>query len=458
MGRLFGTDGVRGVWGDTLTPELLLRLSRAIGAYFGPGSRVLVGRDTRRGGDLAVGIVSAGLMYEGVKVYYAGLTPTPSLQIYVRDHGFDGGVMVTASHNPPEYNGVKVVGPDGVEISREDEGRIEDLYFEGRFGGPEIRGLTSSPARVEGVNEYYVEKVVGGVDSERIRKARPRVVVDCGNGATSFTSPYIARMLGAKPIAVNCNPDPHFPSRHPEPTPDSLRDSAAIVKALGAHLGVGHDADGDRAVVIDSQGEVHWGDRSGSLLARFAYENKLVDAPGRVYTGVSSSMLVEEYLKPAGIEVVWMPVGAVTISRRMMREPGVAGFEENGGYIHPSHQYVRDGGMKLALMLYMLAEEGLDSSRLFARLPRYYAVKTKVPVSSRSEAKCFVEEAKSMFSGERLILIDGVKAVGEDYWVLVRPSGTEPVVRIMVEARSPERARELAEGVARSLSEKCKKS
>ncbi|MCE4612065.1 MAG: phosphoglucosamine mutase [Desulfurococcales archaeon] len=457
MGRLFGTDGVRGVWGESLTPELLLRLSRAIGAYFGPGSRVLVGRDTRRGGDLAVGVVSAGLMYEGVKVYYAGITPTPSLQLYVRDHGFDGGVMVTASHNPPEYNGVKVVGPDGVEISREDEERIEELYFKGEFGGPEVRGLLSSPVRVEGVNDYYVEKVAERVDSEKIAKVKPRVVIDCGNGATSFTSPYIARKLGAKPLTLNCNPDPQFPSRHPEPTPESLRDSAAVVRAIGAHLGVGHDADGDRAIVIDSRGEVHWGDRSGSLLARFAYENKLVNAPGRVYTGVSSSMLVEEYLKPAGIEVVWTPVGAVTISRRMMNEPGVAGFEENGGYIHPAHQYVRDGGMTMALMLYMLVTEGLDSSRLFSKLPKYYAVKTKVPVSTRSEVQCFVEEAKSMFSGERLILIDGVKAVGEDYWVLVRPSGTEPVVRIMVEARSPERARELAESVAKSLSERCKK-
>ncbi len=455
MGRLFGTDGVRGVWGSTLTPELLLRLARAIGSYFGRGARVLVGRDTRAGGHVAEQLVVAGLMYEGVKVYLAGITPTPALQLYIRDHGYDGGVMITASHNPPEFNGIKVLGPDGIEVSREDEKAIEDIFFEARFGGSDWRGLTSAPTSEPGVNDYYVSRIAGSVDSDTIRRLEARVVVDCGNGATSLTTPLIVKAVGARPLTLNCNPDPSFPGRQPEPTPESLEHASSLVAASKAVMGVGHDADGDRAIIIDSGGKAHWGDRSGSLLALYIHEHGLVNAPPRVYTAVSSSVLVEEFLKPAGIEVVWTPVGAVNISYAMKREPGIAGFEDNGGYIHPAHQLVRDGGMKTALFLEMLARERGDSSSLFSRLPQYYAVKRKVPVGSREEAECYVREAEKALAGLRLITIDGVKAIGDGFWVLVRPSGTEPVVRIMVEAREPSKAEELAKNLELDLSQRC---
>ncbi len=456
MGRLFGTDGVRGVLGSDLTPELVLRLSRAIGAFFGRGARVLVGRDSRSGGDMIARIVSAGLIAEGVKVFYAGLTPTPSLQLYIRDHGYDGGVMVTASHNPPEYNGVKVLGPDGIEVSRDDERVIEEHYFQGSFKGASWRDLSWEVVEVRDVNDYYVSRVAEGVDVEAISRRGFKVLVDCGNGAASATSPMIVRAVGARPVTLNCNPDWRFPGREPEPTPSSLAEASRTLRALKADLGVGHDADGDRAIFIDDAGEVHWGDRSGALIAGYAAERKLPGHPRRVYTGVSSSILVEEYLSRLGVKVEWTPVGSVVISHSLKRSPGVAGFEENGGYIHPAHQLVRDGGMTLALMLELLASEGATASELFARLPRYYAVKTKIPVGGRGEAECYVEAAKEMFSGMRLITIDGVKAVGEGHWVLVRPSGTEPVVRVMVEARDRGEAQRLAENIVSELTKRCR--
>jgi len=193
-------------------------------------------------------------------------------------------------------------------------------------------------------------------------------------------------------------------------------------------------------------GRVHWGDRSGSLLAAYA-STKWRDLPRRVYTGVSSSVLVEEYLKPYGVEVVWTPVGSVTIARRMKSEGGaIAGFEENGGYMHVPHQYVRDGAMKLALFLDMMASYGVKSSELFSKLPVYYSVKTKVK-ASKDEALCAVELLKEHFSGYRMVTIDGVKVFGDNFWVLVRPSGTEPVVRIMGEAVT----RELIERVVEEV-------
>lgn len=455
MGRLFGTDGVRGVIGETLTPELALRLGRAIGAYFGPGSRVLVGRDVRAGGEAILGAVAAGLMFEGVKVYKAGLLPTPTLQYSVRRNGFDGGVMVTASHNPPEYNGVKVIAADGVEIPREDERVIEEYYFKGVGGRPASwRALVDDPKLHTTAIEDHVNGIIEQVDAEKIRRKGFKVVVDCANSVGSLETPLLLRRLGVKAITLNCNLDPEFPGRLPEPTVETLQLAAKLVVASGADFGVGHDGDADRAIMITDRGEVLWGDRSGTLLTAFAAE-AWPELPRRTYTGVSSSILVEEYLKPRGIEVVWTPVGSVVISRTILREGGaISGFEENGGYMHTPLQTVRDGPMKTALMLYMLAEQGESLSQAASRLPRYYPIKTKLR-ASREEAECAVNAVKRFYSGLRRVEIDGVKVFGEDFWLLVRPSGTEPVVRIMLEARSPERASEVLEEVKRILKAEC---
>ncbi|MCE4603505.1 MAG: phosphoglucosamine mutase [Aeropyrum sp.] len=455
MGKLFGTDGVRGVIGREFTPELVLRLARAIGSYFGRGSRILVGRDTRSAGYYYEGLVVAGLAFEGVKVDVAGVLPTPALQLYVRDKGYDAGVMITASHNPPEYNGVKVVGGDGIEISGEVEEEIEKIFFEERFSSVEWQQLSGTPGRVTNAIDYYVESIARLVDSDRIKARSYKVLVDCGGGATSYTTPKILSRLGVKPVTLNCNPDPLFPARSPEPSPKSLTLAARTVVESGAVLGVGHDADGDRAIVIDDLGRIHWGDRSGTLLAAHVVEAGIAEGPKRVFTGVSSSSLVEEYLRQYGVEVVWTPVGAPKIAKMLREMGGIAAFEENGGYMHPPHQLVRDGGMKIALMLSMLSEDGgLRSSVLFNRLPKYYPIKIKIP-SSREDSTCALAAVEELFAGERLVKIDGVKVIGEDYWVLVRPSGTEPVLRIMLEAKSEGGARKLLEKVLEAIASRC---
>lgn len=455
MGRLFGTDGVRGVVGETLTPELALRLGRAIGAYFGPGSRVLVGRDVRAGGEAILNALAAGLAFEGVKVFKAGLLPTPTLQYAIPRGGFDGGVMVTASHNPPEYNGVKVIAADGVEIPREDERVIEEYYFKGVGGRPVTwRDLVEDSKIHVTAIEDHIKGIMEQVDVDKIKRYRFRVVIDCANSVGSLVTPILVRRLGARPITLNCNLDPEFSGREPEPTVETLKVAAGLVKLAGASLGIGHDGDADRAILITDQGEVLWGDRTGTLLTAFASE-VWPELPRRTYTGVSSSILVEDYLKPRGIDVVWTPVGSVTISRRILRDGGaISGFEENGGYMHTPHQVVRDGPMKTALALYMLAERGKSMSELARELPQYYPIKTKIR-ASREEALCAVEAVKRLYSGLRRIEIDGVKVFGEDFWVLVRPSGTEPVVRIMLEARSPERATQILNEVKQAIRGEC---
>ncbi len=451
MGRLFGTDGVRGIIGVELTPELALRLGRAIGAYFGKGSRVLLGRDVRSGGDMIAKAVASGLQAQGVKVYDAGLLPTPALQYGVK-MWFDGGVMITASHNPPEYNGIKVVGPDGIEIPREDENVIEEYYFKGISGSTDWRSYINAVQDAKTIIEEYIDAVVFQVDSSVVSEARLKAVVDCGNSVGSLTTPRILDMLGVKVHTVNCNLDPLFPAREPEPTPSNLKTTAVLVKTVGADFGIGHDGDADRAIVIDDTGEGYWGDRVGAVLTRFVYE-EWKGLPPRTYTGVSSTTLIEEYLAERGIKVVWTPVGSVVISRMIVRDGGaVSGFEENGGYMHTPHQVVRDGGMTAALIAYLIASRG-KLSTLLSEIPRYYQIKTKIPMP-REKALCAVEKVKEHYSNLRQVTIDGVKVFGDNFWILVRPSGTEPVLRIMLEAPTKADAEKLLSEV-KSIVSRC---
>ncbi len=442
MGRLFGTDGVRGVLNKELTPELALRLGLAIGSFFQEGSRILLGRDARSGGDMLARIVAGALTAAGVRVYDAGLTPTPALQYIVKNDGFDGGVMITASHNPREYNGIKVIAADGIEIPRDKEREIEEIFFQQRYRRVDWRSLSHETRPYPGVNEKYVYAVISHVDKELISRRGFKVLIDPANSVGALTSPWVAKLLGAKPITLNGHLDPWFPGRNPEPTPDTLTDTAKAVKALGADLGIAHDGDADRAIIIDDMGRVQWGDRTAALLTRFLAE-KHPDLPRRVYTAISSSIVVEEVLREHGIKVVWMKVGSVDISRRLAAEGGLAGFEENGGFMYPLHHPVRDGAMTLALMLQLMAEEKTPLSQLYDQLPQYHLIKTKIPMT-RDKALKVVEKVKEAFRGAgEMITIDGVRVNAEDYWFLVRPSGTEPLLRIMLEAKTREKAEAL---------------
>ncbi|OYT38740.1 MAG: phosphoglucosamine mutase, partial [Desulfurococcales archaeon ex4484_58] len=415
MGRLFGTDGVRGVVNEELQPELALRLGLAIGSFFGQDSRILVGRDVRLGGLMLKSAVIAGLLASGVEVYDGDLAPTPAIQYVVRSGEFDGAVIITASHNPPQYNGIKVVDSDGIEISREKEREIEDILFNERFRRVNWRLLLDKVKPYPFVNDIYVKAIIDKVDRDLIRSKNFKIVVDPANSVSSLTTPRIARELGVKVYTVNGNLDPFFSGREPEPTPETLRETSRTVVSIGADLGIGHDGDGDRAIFIDDRGRVIWGDRSAILLAKYLIE-KHPDDPRKVYTAVSSSTLIEDYLKDYGVKVVWLKVGSVDIARTMQRNSdALCGFEENGGFMYPHHQLVRDGGMTLALMLEMLARWNKKLSELYDELPKTHMIKTKLPMD-RSRALKVVEKVKDAFNNYRQVTIDGVKVIDENFW------------------------------------------
>ena len=448
--RLFGTDGVRGVTNDFMNPEFITQFSEAIGTFFGKGSRILVGMDARAGSYFIRHVITGVLLSLGIKVYDAGLVPTPALQYYIKNNGFDGGIMVTASHNPPEYSGVKVIMGDGVEAPRNIESEIEKIFWEGRFKRVNWRLLGYDSFRIHDVIDYYINGVVEKVDEDVIKKAGFKVVVDGANNVGSLSTPKLLRRLGVKVYTINTDIS-HIPNRAPEPTPESLQNLSIAVRDWRADFGVAHDGDADRAIYVDGDGEVISGDRTAVLLCKHIVLDRRDNLPKRVVTAVSSSTIIEEVLKDYGVDIVWTKVGSVGIARKMMEIGAMAGFEENGGFMFPPHQYVRDGAMSIALMLEYLAMNSTTLEEEVRKLPQRFLIKTKIPLKPGIKLDNVFKMLLKEFRNERIITVDGVKVIGEDYWFLVRPSGTEPVLRVFVEAANKEDLEKLLNSLLNSV-------
>ena len=437
MGRLFGTNGIRGIPGVDLHIEFVAEFGRALGSYFGKGP-ILIGRDGRASSLAISKALASGLMFSGLEVRDAGLVPTPCLQYAVRKLGYGGGVMITASHNPPEYNGIKVMGEDGVEVGRGEELKIEEIYYEKRYrkvGWNELGGFGPEPRALD----EYIKGVIGLVDADEIRRRKFRLIMDIGNGAQAVSAPYMVEKLGVKVLTLNGHVDPMFTGRGPEPTPETLSTLSRSVKKLGYDLGVGYDGDGDRSIFCDEEGNVYWGDLTGALILDYL----LSKAPGSlVVTTVSSSQLIGIVAEKHGSKVLYTKVGSVDVSRAMIEHDALFGIEENGGWFYAPHIPVRDGCMSTALMLEVLSKSGETLSELMAGLPRFYKVKEKVECPNQLKhevVKALAKEAEG-----RVELIDGVKVwPDERSWVLVRASGTEPLIRVYAESDEEGRVKKL---------------
>ncbi|HXW37035.1 MAG TPA: phosphoglucosamine mutase, partial [Nitrososphaerales archaeon] len=374
--RLFGTNGVRFVPGVSRDLDFVIEFCEALGTYFGEGE-ILVGLDGRLSSPAIANVAIAGLMSSGRDVAEAGLVPTPALQYSAKTLGFRGGLMITASHNPPQYNGLKVMGEDGVEIPRLDEQRVEKIFFEGSEKKADWKSVGTARQEPSVVGRY-IAGIASKVNASSIRERKFTVIMDLGNGAQCVAAPYLAESLGCKVITLNSQVDGNFPGRGPEPTPANLKDLAVSVKSVGADLGVAYDGDGDRSIFCDEEGRVLWGDQSGCLIADYLLERN----PGAtMVTPVSSTQATEVIAKRRGAKVLRTRVGSVDVSRTLLERKGLFGFEENGGFIFSPHISVRDGAMTTALMLECLASRGMSFSRSLAHsVPRFFQSKTKVEV------------------------------------------------------------------------------
>jgi len=442
VARLFGTNGIREVVGEKFTPAFVTRVADAIGASLVTGSNVVVGWDGRTSSTAFARIVSSSLSLAGHKVTELGLLPTPAIQYNVPRVGGDFGVVVTASHNPPEFNGIKCIGPDGLEIARDVEERIEGAIDEGRAATVDY-GRVGDVVHDGGGAHRYLDGILGQVNAERIAKRRFSLVLDCGNGASVPTSPVLVRRLRCRAMTLNAHVDGTFPGHLSEPTQANLIDLQKTVPVAGAELGVAHDGDADRAVFVDATGRYVPGEETLTLLAQDAVERH----PGSVVViPVSAPQAVEDAIRPFGGTVVYTRIGSPTVTHEMQVRGAVFGGEDNGGLIFPAFHYARDGAMTLAAMLDLLARRETDLATLLKGIPRYAVVKEKVgcPVALREQVSQRLVERFSR-SGEKVVTIDGVKAYLPGGWILLRPSGTEPLFRVFAQAKDAERARELAD-------------
>jgi phosphomannomutase/phosphoglucomutase len=444
--RLFGTNGIRGLVNKELTPELAITIGSAIGTYFG-GGNLLVGHDARTSSPMLAKAVIAGLTAAGCHVLFAGMAPTPALQYAVKNHKLEGGVVITASHNPPEYNGIKVVWSDGIEIAREQEIEIENIFFENKIRFAEWDKI-GDVQKLTGIIEEYVEAVKGHVDTAKISSKHYHVVVDAANSVAALAVPKLLRELGCRVTTINANIDGTFPSRPPEPRPENLGDLASTVKAVGADLGVAFDGDADRSIFVDEKGEIHWGDKTFALVEK----HFLLRNPGeKVVSPISSSTLVKDIADAYGGEIVWTKVGSVTVSHTMKKTGAKLGGEENGGIFYGPHQPVRDGAMATALVLGIMAETGKKLSSLLDELPKYFIEKGKVECPEQLKEKV-LEKLIEQTRGLNTSTIDGVKIWFEDKSsILVRPSGTEPLYRLYAEAKTRDKALRLIQDYSLKL-------
>lgn len=434
MGRLFGTNGIRGIFPDTLSLQFIHDITLSIATYFGKGP-ILVGYDGRNSSPIIAKLVCSTLNEAGLDCANGGLVPTPALEYATKKLRYAGGIMITASHNPSEYNGLKPVAADGVEISREDESVIEDIYFGKKWKAAKRIGKTNQEMRV---TDTYITGVKSHIDTKKIRQRKFKIVLDLGNGAQAVAAPKMCEELGCQTFLINQCIDGGFPGRGSEPTPQNLQKLSREVVRKKADLGVAFDGDGDRSLFCDERGIILTGDRSALLLANYLLQK---NPHSKLVTCLNSSSVTEQIAKKTKAQVIRTKVGSVEVSRMMVPQKALIGFEENGGFMYGKHNAVRDGCMTLGLLLELLSETDNTLSAALDSLPKSYTTKDKIRCT-RQQAKKLIESLKKQHRNydDR----DGIKiTLGEKIWVMVRPSGTEPIARIYAEADSQEKLDDL---------------
>jgi len=433
--RLFGTNGIRGVAGREIDSGLAFRVGSALGALF-PKRRVLIGRDGRLSSSMLLEGVAAGLLAQGNDVEDRGLITTPALEFMVKHTSSSVGVIITASHNPPEYNGFKVVNSDGIEIPRSKEEKMEALIHRDRW-----RAGYQPGQRVirEGQIGSYFEKLESQVLA-RDGIENLKIVVDAGNGVGALTTPRLLRKLGAHVIGVNDIIDGEFPGRNSEPRPENLGALMKIVREEKADLGIAHDGDGDRAIFVDETGAIQPGDRTLALIE----DELLMNHSGaKIVAPINTSMVVSEVAKKRKGKLILTKVGSIEVSRTVVRVGALLGGEENGGIFYAPHHPVRDGTIAAVLVVNAIIRNGRPLSKLLDRLPKFYMIKEKIPCKEGAKDRA-IGALKSKLKGRISSSLDGIRVdLKERGWILVRASGTEPLLRFYAEAKTESQLQEI---------------
>jgi len=438
---MISVSGMRGIVGKDLTPELVARHAAALGAWArANGSPVVVlGRDARTSGPMFARAAIAGLMSVGVEVIDVGIAPTPTVQLAVEHHHAGAGLILTASHNPIEWNALKLVGPDGIFLDGADGAAVRALAEAGppRTGWDGVGTVRDDRDAVV----RHLEQVLAleEISVPAIRACKFRVALDCVRGAGGVAIPALLEQLGCTVHAINIETDGRFP-RPPEPVPENLGELSRLVQSSGAAIGLAVDPDVDRLALVDETGQPIGEDYTLALAVRAVLAGRKGPAPV-VVANLSTSLVVEDAARLGGARFVRAPVGEANVARAIRDEDAVIGGEGNGGVILPGLHVGRDAPVGVALILHLLAATGLKLSELVASQPKYQIVKAK---AQRGKDLAPVYSAlRKRFPDGAADTRDGMRLSWADRWIHVRPSGTEPIVRFIAEAPTRDQAEQL---------------
>jgi phosphoglucosamine mutase len=432
-------SGVRGVIGDSLTPTLLTRFAQAFGTYIGPRS-IVIGRDPRTSGEMVKQAVIAGLLSSGCRVLDVGMCPVPTIQLMVRSQGAHGGLAITASHNPPEWNALKFIGPDGTFLGPGIAREMLDIYHQGEYAkvrGNEMRGVEV----LTGATDLHIKTILDCLGPLHSSKRRLRVVLDACNGAGSIVGPQLLQALGVDVITINDQPNGQFP-RPAEPLPENLGDLCAAVQEHHADIGFAQDMDADRLAVVSELGEPIGEDYTLVL----AVLHVLRHEPGPVVANLSTTSALDFAAKMFDCPIYRTKIGEANVTESMQREGAVIGGEGNGGVIYPRINFARDSLVGMALILHLLAERDASLSEILNEFPRLYLIKEKLPCPSHKIVDV-LKMVRDVYADSQIDLTDGVKVNLPAGWLHVRGSNTEPIIRLTAEAQSREEVEELRDSV-----------
>ena len=434
-------SGIRGIIGETLTPQLAVDLGCTFAAQV-QGGRVVLARDSRPSGPMVHSAVLSGLLAGGCEVIDLGIVSTPGAGLMVNALHADGGIVITASHNPAIWNGIKFLTRDGTAPPAAEARRILDAYQARAFRLVPVDRLRGV-ARDDSTHRRHVDKVLEIVQAEAIRQRRFRVVLDSVCGAGGPAGRLLLEALGCQLTHVAAEPTGHFP-HPPEPLPENLTGLSAAVLQAQAAIGFAQDPDADRLAIVDETGTYIGEECSLALAARHVFATH----PGPVAANLSTSRMIDDLARQAGAGCVVhrSAVGEANVVEAMKAHRCVLGGEGNGGVIDPRVVYIRDSLVGMALALQVLTDDGRPLSRIVADLPRYHMVKQKFPCAPQ-RVQAVLTTLKSTFARERLNDADGVRIDWPEGWVHVRGSNTEPIMRVIAEAGSPGAADELVSRV-----------
>jgi len=442
-------SGVRGIVGESLTPQIAARFAAAFGTYLGPGM-IMIGQDPRPSGVMLKKAVISSLLATGCQPVEVGILPIPTILFLTKEKQMAGAVVITASHNPLEWNGLKFIGPEGLYLKASQVEEFLDIFHQGEFTfvpAERIKPILQE----KNAGELHLQKILSQLNLKAIRRRKFRVVADCANGAGATLMPQFLKELGCQVLLLNTEITGSF-AHQSEPVAENLSTLCEKVRHFKADLGLAQDADADRLALVDEKGRAPGEDFTLALTVDQVLRKK----KGPVAVNLSASMVIDDIVRKYRVPIFRTKIGESNVVEKMLEVRAIIGGEGNGGVIWPAVHPSRDSFVATGLVLEHMAESGKTLSQLIQSFPRYFMLKDKLPCPSELAFQA-VTELRRRYSKETTSTVDGLKIIWPDSWIHLRPSNTEPIIRLIAESRSAARTRKILVSFKKELLEIMKK-